>query len=170
MLQASLERNRPSLREFAVMFFDIDARWWRAAWTTNTPENVAALIRDANNLALEGATDLANALRASVAPEWAQDIARTHWDTFLLSDGAATWGETEPARIARAFADHRRGPLYAYRFAGANGDAAVLAQIAREAGGSVFSLASESEVAAAAIAHRSAAWTLRSVVSKVPPM
>jgi hypothetical protein len=163
LMQSVLERNRPTLRQFAVLFFDVSTRWWRTGWTDNSPENVQALLRDAHALALEGATDLSAALRAATAPPWVPAGARMKWDTFLLGDGAATWGETDPARIALPFAEARRGPLFGYRLAGTAGDSAMLARLARESSGGVFTLASEAEVPAAAVAHQSNAWAIRSV-------
>src|SRR5689334_16579653 len=62
LLRAVLEQNRDSLHRFDVLFFGVDAHWYGNGYVENTPENVEALLAFANNLALEGATDLGAAL------------------------------------------------------------------------------------------------------------
>lgn len=154
LMGESLKANRSSLKRFAVLFFNVEARWWRPRFVENTEENVAALLGDAGSLALEGATDLGSALGEAAQPAWLGDGAPTTWDTFLLSDGAATWGEADNTRVAHAFARTHRGPLFAYQTGMAGSDVAALSELARESGGAVFSVAGENEVAKAATAHR----------------
>jgi len=151
LLREVLTRNRPQLRAFAVLFFNVDAFWWRDGFTDNTPENVEALLGFANGLVLEGATDLDRALRASSEVEGAYDL-------FLLSDGAATWGEDDLVAMA-----HRLGhehALFAYRTAVAGTHVAALEHLARQAGGAVFSVGDAAAVPTAARAHRSRPWRI----------
>ncbi len=157
LMRATLERNRPELQEFAVLFFNVETWWWRGQFAQNDPATVAALVEDARRLAVEGATDLGAALREAGAPAWAS--GRLDADLFLLSDGAETWGVELARTVARGLA----APVFAYASPFAGSDTRALEALARETGGAVFSVSSDDEIRAAAVAHRSRPWTLRSV-------
>jgi len=156
LLEAILEANRDQLTEFAVLFFNVEAAWWYEGFTANTPENVKALMGYAKGLALEGATDLAAALAAAAKPAWF--TGKGSWDTFLLGDGSVTWGEGDNHALAARLSGGGRGPLFAYRTGLAGTDTAVLTHLARESGGAVFAVVGESQIAAAAKAHRARPW------------
>ena len=103
LLRATLENNRDSIREFAVVFFNVETFWWQEKFVANTPENVDALMNYADGLALEGATDLGRAIKEAASPAWLKEGGyRPAPDLFLLSDGAATWGEDRWALLAAA--------------------------------------------------------------------
>ena len=42
MLRATLENNRDQIKEFAVLFFNVETFWWQEKYVPNTPENVEA--------------------------------------------------------------------------------------------------------------------------------
>jgi uncharacterized membrane protein YgcG len=164
LLRAILDDNRGTLREFGVLFFDVQARWWREGFVANTPRNVAALLDDAADLSLEGATDLRAALAEASSPSWQRDAAdAARHDLFLLSDGAATWGASGADDLDAALARGRAGALWAYETGLAGTDSTALAHLARVTGGAVFSVTGEGEIAAAASAHRRRPWILRGV-------
>ena len=84
-------------------------------------------------------------------------------DLFLLSDGAANWGETNVRLISRQLQDHQLGSLFAYQ-TGMTGTAiSNLRFIAGESGGAVFSVTSEDEVKTASTAHRKRPWKLAAI-------
>ncbi len=121
MLRATLDNNRDQIKQFAVLFFNVETFWWQEKFVDNTPENVAAVLDYADNLALEGATDLGRALQEAGAPKWRRNIEGWQKDAegaapdiFLLSDGAATWGEDRWALLAAELT----GPLSTTRSAG----------------------------------------------------
>ena len=64
----------------------------RSSWPTRRRTSTA-LMNYADGLALEGATDLGRALKEAASPEWSEGGLSPPPDLFLLSDGAATWGE-----------------------------------------------------------------------------
>lgn len=162
VLERVLDSNRDSMRRFAVQFFDVTPRWWRGGFIENTPENVRALMSFANELSLQGATDLGAALHEASSPAFAQGPS-DRWDTFLLSDAAATWGEGDVRRIAADYDRTQRGRIFAYRLATTGGgDGATMAQLVRHSGGAVFTIANDEDLARAAIAHRNTPWQLRS--------
>ncbi len=190
LLRATLENNRDSIKEFAVLFFNVETFWWQEKFVANTPENVEALLAYADGLALEGATDLGHALKEAAAPAWGRVGFSPSPDLFLLSDGAATWGEDRwpllasaltpgPSPILLGTAGGRgekdaltRSPssagsgvsaLFAYRTGLAGGDPRLLAYLAEQTGGAVFSLVGEAEIAAASVAHRNRPWRLTGI-------
>ena len=100
MLRATLDNSRDQIKQFAVLFFNVETFWWQEKYVDNTPENVDAVLGYADNLALEGATDLGRALTEAAAPKWRKADDGAAADLFLLSDGAATWGEDRWALLA----------------------------------------------------------------------
>jgi hypothetical protein len=141
LLRAILKNNRDTLEEFAVVCFNVEQFRWREGFVANTPENLALLTPFLEGMALEGATDLAGALR-SVAGEDA--------DLFLLSDGAATWGPSAMPEV--------KGTLFTYTTGLQGTETATLQRLARASGGAVFAVTGEAEVAAASRAHRRRPW------------
>jgi hypothetical protein len=89
-----------------VLFFNVETFWWQEKFVANTPENVEALMNDADGLALEGATDLGRALKEAAAPNWQPTGEGPAPDLFLLSDGAATWGEDRWSLLAAELKMH----------------------------------------------------------------
>ena len=154
LMRATLQQNRDTLKEFAVLFFSVDAHWWRPAFVENTPENVDALLKDCQALALEGATDFGQALSAAAEPAWlAADERDARPDIFLYSDGAITWGESNRRRLAQTL-QNRAGRLFAFKTGQSGTDSGVLDYLAREMGGAVFSVPTANDVLSAATAHR----------------
>jgi len=161
LMEAILEANRDQLTEFAVCFFSVETAWWKPTFTPNTPENVKALMDFAKGLALEGATDLDAALAAAGKPSWLPGEKR--YDTFLLSDGSVTWGEGDTHALSARLQAGSRGPLFAYRTGLSGTDTAVLTHLTRESGGAVFAVVGESQIEAAAKAHRARPWRILGV-------
>jgi len=141
LLRAILENNRDTLEEFAVVCFNIESFRWQEGYVANTPENLARLTPFLEGLTLEGATDLAGALRA---------VAREDADLFLLSDGAATWGPSAMPEV--------EGTLFTYTTGIQGTETATLQRLARTSGGAVFAVTGEAEIGAASRAHRRRPW------------
>ncbi len=162
LLKATLDNNRDSLKEFNVLFFDVGSTFWRNGYVENSQSNVDALIRDCEKLSLEGATDLYGAIERVAGAEWIG--SENHGpDLFLLSDGAANWGETDIRLIKRQIDDRNLGSLFAFQ-SGLTGTAiANLRFLANASGGAVFSVTTEDEITAASTAHRKRPWRLDSI-------
>ncbi len=140
LLQATLENNRDSIKQFAVEFFNVESHFWNDGYLENTETNVNQLIKDCNQLGLEGATDLYGAMRAIGQSKWLTEDG-SHPDLFLLSDGDANWGETNLRLIKREIESADVGSLFAYQ-TGLSGTAIEsLRFLAGETGGAVFSVA-----------------------------
>lgn len=168
LLHATLTNNRVgpgAIKKFNVLFFNVETTWWKNDWVDNTKENVDELLAQANTLVLEGATDIGGAISACARPAWALAPATNadRWTTFLLSDGAATWGESDRNVIAHTLTTARRGPIFAYNTGIAGTDTAALAQLTRDAGGAMFSVVGEDEVGSASTAHKLRPYKLLSV-------
>jgi len=162
LARALLDKNRTTIKQFAVLLFNVETHWWRSDFTPNTPENVEALLAYAKTLSLEGATDLGAALREVATPGLIITgiPPKMPFDVFLLSDGAVTWGEGSPLAFARSLKSPLVGSLFAYRTGMAGTDIRMLAYLAATSGGAVFSVVGEDEIAKAATAHRSRPWVL----------
>jgi hypothetical protein len=157
LLPAILEQNRDTIERFAVLFFSVDRHWWQPQLVRNRSGNVEQLLGDAEDLVLEGASDLAAALSeaGSPGPEGLAAGSRPR-TIFLLSDGHATWGERDLAGVAARL----DAPVFAYRTGLAGTDTSALAAVARVSGGAVFSVIGDSEISSAATAHRSRSWQI----------
>ena len=166
-----LKQNRASIKQFAVLMFNVEQRWWQTKYTDNDKKNVNAFLKDADTIVLEGATDLHSALSAATTTAWLRpDDAESLPNYFLLSDAAATWGRTDLASLADPLTTLDRsaggGALFTYHLAGHPSDKATLQWIANASGGAVFDVAEESDLAEAAIAHRSRPWRVESIAAK----
>ena len=170
MLEATLENNRDSLKQFNVAFFNVDTHLYKNKWLDNTSRNVDAVLKKCNRLALEGATDLYGAIDHVKNQKWVngsgENSEQAGPDLFLLSDGAANWGETNMRLIGRQLEDGNFGNLFAYQ-SGLTGTAiANLRFLATESGGAVFTIATEDEIKSASTAHRKRPWKLVSMNAK----
>ncbi|MEO2020301.1 MAG: VWA domain-containing protein, partial [Pirellulaceae bacterium] len=153
IMEQILEKNRPSLKQFAVVFFNVESFWWKETYVTNTPENVAGLVAFANTLSLEAATDLGNVFTEVSQSKWLRSEGAAA-DLFLLSDAAVTWGEYDIYALSALLDQDNLGPLFAYRTGMTGTDTRILQHLTRETGGAVFSVVGEAELAQAARAHR----------------
>ena len=163
LLRATLENNRDSLTQFNVLFFDVGSAYWRDGYVANTPENMEALLKDCEQITLEGATDLYGAFEKVANSTWISGESEAGPDLFLLSDGAVNWGETNLRLIQSQIQQRRLGTLFAYQ-TGLTGTAiANLRFLANQSGGAVFSVATENEIKTASTAHRNRPWRLAAI-------
>ena len=170
MLRATLTNNRDSLKHFNVLFFNVDGHFWKDSYVANTPENVEELMATCDTLALEGATDLYGAFEQIASSDWAYRAPESsnsprRPDLFLLSDGAATWGETNLRLIGRQIADNNLGSLFAYQTGLTGTSISSLRFLAGQSGGAVFSITTQDEIKTASTAHRKRPWKLKSVAA-----
>ncbi|HEY1065144.1 MAG TPA: DUF2135 domain-containing protein [Pirellulales bacterium] len=164
LFEKILAENRSSTTKFAVAFFNVETFWWKEGFVENTPENVAEALAFAHRLALEGATDLGQALQTAGSPTWLTGDAPAY-DVFLLSDGSATWGENDRSALSALYKRGRAGAVFAYQTGLTGTDSSMLGHLARETGGAVFSVVGEDDIARAAVAHRARPWIIRGVSS-----
>lgn len=158
LLQAILTSD-PTLEAYAVLLFDVRARWLHGlGYRENSPANRAQTLAALKKVYLEGATNLDAALGELERQRgWAVDGAPT--TAFLLSDGHVTWGEDDPGRLVATNPVVRDVRLNAYRFDAEPSRGALLSALARAGGGRVVTVNEAAGVEAAAQAHlRGGAW------------
>lgn len=167
LLKATLENNRDSLKQFNVLLFDVDGHFFKEEWVNNNAENVRQLMERCGEVTLEGATDIYGAIEQIKQAPWLAGGADSKMiapDLFLLSDGAATWGETNLRLIGSALATKSLGSLFAYQ-TGLTGTAiASLRFLTDQTGGAVFSVVNENEITKASRGHRNRPWKLSGFV------
>ena len=151
------------LSEFNVITFDAGARWYADNWIANTPDARAALLADMNNVLLEGATNMDEALERLAHPPIAVD-AQTPVDVFLLTDGVLNWGNITVDDLMRSYQatspfDSR---FFAYR-TGLGSDNLSLFQALTRQGGGVFNCYTEADVPACATAHTYGGMQIESI-------
>jgi hypothetical protein len=161
MMQAVLEKNRDATKEFAVLFFNVETFWWQEKFVANTDQNVKALMSYTQTLALEGASNLGQALQVAASPSW--NSAGEVSDLFLLSDAAATWGESDLYALSQPLLKKEVGAFFAYKTGFAGTDNQALDHLTREGQGAVFAVTSEQDVDAAATAHRAKPWEIQAI-------
>ncbi len=161
ILEALIERNRGTMKQFALLCFNVEAFWYKDGFIDNTPANLKALKKWCRRLALEGATNLRPALAEAVRPSWLKvKTAPAPHDLFLLSDGAVTWGDGDAHQLGRVLRSGFAGPLFAYTTGFSGTDTRMLTQLTRVSQGAVFSVTGESEIAKVATAHSKRPWRL----------
>ena len=169
MLRSTLENNRDSLTQFNVLFFDVGSSFWREDYVPNTAENIESLLNDCQNITLEGATDLYGAFEEMANAKWlsseSTDGKLIVPDVFLLTDGAANWGETNLRLIQNQATKKNFGNLFAYQTGFTGTAISALRFLANESGGAVFSIATEDEIKTASTAHRNRPWKLSSIAA-----
>ena len=161
LMKATLENNRGQLKEFAVMFFNVETFWWKEKFVQNTEQNTKALMSYIDELALEGASDIGAALDTAGAPSWYSQ--GKGYDLFLLSDGNATWGNDDKFALSLKLKESSGSTLFAYRTGISGDNTSMLRHLARQSGGAVFSVVGEKEIKAASTAHTYRPWTIDGV-------
>jgi hypothetical protein len=150
--EALLENNRDVIENFTVLFFNIESFWWKNELVANTSANCRKFLNFANNLTIEGATDLGLAL------EKASKINNLPKTLFLLSDASITWGEKDAYTISKKLNPNDR--IFAFKTGLEETDNQLLEHLTRESGGAVFTISGEDEIAEVSQAFRGEAWEI----------
>jgi hypothetical protein len=161
LMNEVLEQNEDFIKQFAVMTFSIDAKWYKEQYVSNTKANREALKAYVNNLALEGATDLNRALKEASNPKWMGN--KSNKNILLLSDGDLNWGnEAKDALLSNVLPGDR---IYTFKtgVSGANTD--VLSYLSTRTNGGVFSATSGTQLIESAKALRYKTWKIESISS-----
>ena len=158
LAEAILRNNNDEIKFFNVLLFSIDSSWWKQTKVVNSPENIDAFLSYANTLALEGASDVNQALVTIATTPWAKKSAD---NIFLLSDGSDTWGENDSNLMANNINKNDR--LFAYNTGMSGTSTRNLAHFTRVSGGAIFSVTGEAEIKDASRAFRVRPWKIDSV-------
>ena len=148
-LMSRILADDPSIRRYAVLVYNIGARWLHGPeWRNNTAADRAATVAALGGVDRDGASDPSTAIEAVLsAADWLGTEARG----FLLTTGARTWGPADArmARRARAGSFHWR----VYALSGQSSDP-ELNQLAADEGHPVVPVFTRDAIGSAAVAHR----------------
>jgi len=158
MAKAILRNNQDAIKNFAVLYFNMENHWWQKKYVANNPENVQKMLDYCNNMCLIGATDLSSALKEASQPTWSDKETKS---IFLLTDGNITWGESDIYLILNKI--QKQDKLYCFNTGMSGTDLNSLGQLSRETGGAVYSVTGEDEVNSASLAFRSVPWKILDV-------
>lgn len=160
-----LTNNQSEMKEFALLTFNTAAIWWQQNYLMNNADNRERLNEYLNQLVLEGATNLNQALNLATQTKWIKyhNNGSNDYDIFLLSDGAITWGEKAPYFISASMQENFSGRIFAYRLGAPGEDADLLAHLTREIGGATFQLNAKNDIRQVSQAHRMLPWQIDSV-------
>jgi tetratricopeptide (TPR) repeat protein len=168
-LRALLEKDS-TLKEYAVLLFDVRPRWLHAAgWRPNDAGNRKETFSELERVFLEGASHVDGVLTEldRAGGEWLKPTKPGERVTaFLLSDGNATWGQSNVESLISRHSSAEALRWVTYRFGEAAVNTDLFDALARASGGRVVNVLSGSEVAAAAQAHRAASVVLERVEVK----
>jgi len=154
MADAILKNNPSNIKQFKVLFFNVEGFWWKPDYITNSQANRSALLNYMSGLSLRGATDIGMALTEASLGSEAKNI-------FILSDASATWGETELYSVSSKIGTNNR--VFGFNTGMSGTDMNMLSHLARETGGAIFTVSGEDEIKKASTAHNSIPWEIKSV-------
>jgi hypothetical protein len=161
LLLEILERD-PSIDEYAVLLFDVRARWLhRVGWRQNSAEARAETAAELEKVYLEGATNFSAALDELERQAWLD--AETPATRFLLSDGLITWGLDQVDGLLARHTQALRGRWLCYRFGDVAVNRALFEALGRETRGRTVNVLTAAQLPAAAVAHRRAPVALKQV-------
>ena len=157
-IEGILKNNREEIKEFAIQCFNVDASWWRDFYSRNNENSVAEFLEWAEDLSLVGATDLHLALKEAVNPKWVSNKNTKPELLFLMSDGDASWGESNLYQLSQLIPGTTK--LYAFTTGFSGTDTRILNHLSRETNGAVFSLLNEDEVEKVSKAIQNKPWQI----------
>lgn len=152
ILASILERDA-AIERFRVLGFDVGTSWLGSdGWMPNDDSGRKQVLDALDDVLLEGATDLGNAIdRLRTA-----DLGgRAPTYVFLLSDGEINWGEGDPRRVARQLEESPSliPRVFCYR-TGLSAENLELFTALTRRGGAVFNAFGEDPLGSVALAHR----------------
>ncbi len=164
-LVEAIMANSPEIERFAVMTFDVSARWLTDGMVANTPEKRALVANHLEGVLLEGATDFGAALNTLSTPpfELSEDDLV---DVFVMSDGVISWGDGDAARLvaqAKSKLDFETR-FFAYRTGLGAENLTLYQALTRE--GAIFNCMSLDAVPDCARAHTAPGLILSEVVAQ----
>jgi hypothetical protein len=163
LLRKILESD-PAIKQFNVLAFNVGAAWiLPQGWLPNTKEGREKAFQQLDGIVLEGATDLSAALEKLNRTEFIASHPQP-LNVFLLSDGQITWGESDVNALVARFEVCCPCPthFHCYR-TGLGADNLELFEALTRRGGGVFNCFTDTDLPAAAAAHRSQCFQVERV-------
>ena len=161
LIDEILSQNQDVIKRFAVMTFGIHQEWHTRYYQKNNYYNKSQFLNYANTLSLEGATNLASALKEGSSPEWAKKDASKPKHIFLMSDADCNWGETNMHAFQKLI--NKGDCIHTYKTGLSGTNSAILNYLSRISGGFAFTVTGEEEAALTAKSFRYRPWNIESV-------
>lgn len=161
LIDEILTNNRDVIKRFAVLNFNIGTNWYQTAFQRNNYYNVQTFLDYANTLALEGATDLASALKEASNPSWIKSGKNKPKHIFLMSDADCNWGETNIHVLGSLIYPGDR--IYTYKTGLSGTNSTVLNYLSRATNGFAFTVTGEEEAKLTASSFRYKPWNIEDV-------
>lgn len=161
LIDKILDQNKDIIKRFAVLSFSIDGKWYANHFQKNNYYNKERFMEYANTLALEGATDLAQAIKEASNPSWLKQGKNKPKHIFLMSDGDCNWGETNMHQFSNLIFEGDRIHTYKTGISGTN--AAVLNYLSRQTNGFSFTVTGEEEAGLTARSFRYKPWNIEKI-------
>lgn len=158
MIKAILSNNSETIKNFNVLLFNIEASWWEPSNVKNSPKNIKKFLDYANQISLEGATDIGLAL-SEIAHH--KNLKNSADNIFLLSDGADTWGESGNFEISKNI--DKNDILFAFNTGLSGTSLNKLNHLTNVSGGAIFSISGEDEIEKASTAFKSKPWKINAI-------
>jgi len=161
LMEEILSKNKDVIKRFSVLCFNIETYWWDKHYIHNNYYNIDQFLHHADSLALEGATDLGEALAEAENPSWLKPEDNRPKHIFVMSDADANWGESNMQALKKMIRPGDRIHTYKTGLAGTN--AALLDMLSKESGGFAFTVTGEEEAALTATSFRYRPWTIEKI-------
>ncbi len=158
LMNRILATNQQTIKKFAVLFFNARGFWWRKTYRHNNFTQRQKLSQYANTLSLQGASDIDLAL--SIATQQTSISTKTA-NLYLISDGAANWGETRLNAIARKLKSNFSHKLFAYSTATVGVNATVLSRLSSISNGAYYTVSNDKAIHKAATAIQASRWRIK---------
>ena len=161
LVEEILTKNTDIIKRFSVVCFNIDAFWWSNGYVKNNYYNTGKFLEYANTLALEGATDLAQALKEASHPSWLKTENKPK-HLFLMSDADFNWGETNIHAIKGLVNNGDRIHTYKTGLSGSNSGGMDL--LSKSTNGFSFTVTGEEEAELTAKSFRYRPWQIEDII------
>lgn len=163
LIRAVLERD-PTIREYAVMLFDLRPRWLHAAsWRTNDAAARGETLAELERVYLEGATSF-DAVLDEIDQQRDWLMMPAHPPTaFLISDGEITWGQERIPELLRRATTAAPLRWITYELGTVAANRSLFDGLSALGEGRTVSVLAADQIDAAATAHRIAPAILKDV-------
>ena len=161
LMEEILTNNMDVIKNFSVLCFNIETRWWHTYYLRNNYHNIAQFLEYANTLALEGATDIGTALSQASNPSWLKPEKNAPKHIFLMSDADFNWGETNMYALKTFIRPGDRIHTYKTGLSGTNNT--VLDYLSKESNGFSFTVTGEEEAVQVAKSFRYRPWVIEEI-------
>ncbi|MDH6303519.1 hypothetical protein M2459_000548 [Parabacteroides sp. PF5-5] len=159
LMDEILTQNRDIIKRFGVLCFNIDHFWYKNYYEKNNYYNLNGFLTYANTLALEGATNIADALTEASVPSWLKENKAKH--IFLMSDADYNWGETNKHSFIKTL--HKGDRIHTYKTGLSGTNIGLLNFLSNSTNGFSFTVTGEEEAGLTAKSFRFKPWSIEEI-------